>query len=743
MPIERDTILETRTRRSRRPRSLAPRSLAPAGIEPIRVLSDALPECTATELSATEGLSSLYRFEVVLSMKRDDSIGFELGDAIGSRATIVLADDARRAPARWHGVFSAFELVHESWDCATYRAELSPRLFELTLDRHSNVFVQKSIPEIVEAVLRSRGYTDDDFELRLAGDYPVREHVCQYRESTFVFLSRLLEREGVYYFFEQDADRERLVITDSAKEAPLRAEPIVYAPRHELDRGEEGLRSFVCRQAALPARVELRDYDYLHPDLDVEGAAAVATRGAGAIALHGENFTTPDDGKRLAAIAAERLRARERVFSGRGRVPGLRPGHVFDLDGHPRGELNASYLVTKIEHVARRADDFTYEATIEAISADHTFRPLCTTAVPRIHGFEAAVVDGEQSSSYAQIDEHGRYLVRVQFDENDAIDGKASTFVRMLQPHGGGREGFHFPLRKGTEVLLAFLGGDPDRPVIAGVAPNANTPSPVAQGNHTRNVIQTGGQNRFELEDEEGSQRLDLSTPFETSFFHLGAKNGSRERNMVVSTDGDGRMRTGTLLELLVGQDHVVRVGGNQKLDVAADRVTTVVKNDLLEVKGNRRMVVTGESRLEVTGQRIASVKSHATESYGADYTKTIEGRSLTSVKGGRDVVITGNDTEEVSKGRKRTHVRGEYEIEADCAFQVKSGETRIFTNDQMIGLTAKNMSIFGPRFGISLSDGAIKLQAQCTIVLECGPSRIVLDESGVKVSGPMVLLNC
>ena len=115
--------------------------------------------------------------------------------------------------------------------------------------------------------------------------------------------------------------------------------------------------------------------------------------------------------------------------------------------------------------------------------------------------------------------------MRFAFDESALGDGKASTRVRMMQPHGGGVEGWHFPLRKGTEVLFTFLGGDPDRPVIAGVVPNALTPSPVTAGNHTKNVIQTGGRNRLELEDKAGQERITLSTPHSNTYLRMGAPN--------------------------------------------------------------------------------------------------------------------------------------------------------------------------------------------------------------------------
>jgi type VI secretion system secreted protein VgrG len=164
--------------------------------------------------------------------------------------------------------------------------------------------------------------------------------------------------------------------------------------------------------------------------------------------------------------------------------------------------------------------DDVYRVDLMAIAADQQYRHPSHTPWPRIDGFENGIVDGPASSEYAQIDDHGRYLVKFKFDEGTLKDGKASTFVRMMQPHGGAVEGFHFPLRKGTEVMFVFMGGDPDRPVIAGVVPNAQKPSPVLAVNHTQNIIQTGGHNFITLEDQSGSQYINIFCPvFETNLY--------------------------------------------------------------------------------------------------------------------------------------------------------------------------------------------------------------------------------
>src|SRR5262249_34510143 len=204
-----------------------------------------------------------------------------------------------------------------------------------------------------------------------------------------------------------------------------------------------------------------------------------------------------------AQIRAQSLAATQSVFQATGPRLHMHAGYAFELEEHPRPSFNAKYLVVEAHHHGNQAvgldhfkqmleleHDDPYLVDVTAIPAKTQFRPAMTTPWPRIYSFENAVVDGPAASEYAQIDSSGRYNVKFHFDESALKDGQASTWVRMMQPHGGGVEGFHFPLRKGTEVVVSFLGGDPDRPVISGVVPNTLTPSPVTSGNYTENVLQ-------------------------------------------------------------------------------------------------------------------------------------------------------------------------------------------------------------------------------------------------------------
>ncbi len=533
----------------------------------ISISSSALPDDTrVAAFRATEAISRPYEVEVFLLAPSE---GLELGDGIGAKAKLILdrADD-KLPPFYFSGVFASLELLHEADNRALVRGVIVPRIWQLSLSQHSRIFTKMSLPEIIEAVLGDNALSGDDYELRL-GKYAKEEHVCQYRESDLAFLSRWMEREGIYYFFEHTEDGEKLILCDdkSYDKDPI-GTPVRYHPQAGGDMSAgASFRSFRCRHSTLPANVKLKDYDYAKPNLDVCGLAPVSDSGTAEVSIYGDRFFSPSEGKRLAQLLAESYKAREVLYQATGTRLHLRPGHVFELEDHPRVPFNAEYVAIEVTHWGNQATggrgfrefialehDDVYLVELTAIPSKTQYRAQRTTPWPRIYGYENGLVDGSADSEYAQIDDQGRYLVKFKFDESSLKNGKASTFVRMMQPHGGAVEGFHFPLRKGTEVVFNFLGGDPDRPVIAGVVPNVLTPSPVTSANHTRNVVQTGGRNRLELEDLAGQQRVTMSTPHENSHLLMGYPNAGH--HFILQTDRNVLLNAGQNFDLRVGQIH-------------------------------------------------------------------------------------------------------------------------------------------------------------------------------------------
>jgi type VI secretion system secreted protein VgrG len=291
---------------------------------------------------------------------------------------------------------------------------------------------------------------------------------------------------------------------------------------------------------------------------------------------------------------------------------------------------------------------------VEAIPEGVQYRPQRLTPMPRIFGTEIGTVDGEQDSTYAQIDSHGRYKVQFNFDENDPRNGKASTWVRMLQPHGGPNEGFHFPLRKTTEVLLVFLGGDPDRPVIVGVVPNAHTPSPVTVDNATHNVILTGGGSRIEIEDNDGGQYIKMTTPPDSTLFHMGADDGAGH-NIHVSSMGSALVELGA--ELIVRVDHTKLEEIHQDVteNYSLKETKTVGSDRSLEVQGKEGIKIHGDQKTEALSNRVVQVTSNQRHEIGVNDEHTVGADHSIQVTGNQLFEVTGNQTNQVTGNQDET----------------------------------------------------------------------------------------
>ncbi|WP_437805606.1 type VI secretion system Vgr family protein [Sorangium sp. So ce1078] len=693
------------------------------------VQSSVLPSSTKlVAFHGTEGISKLYRFELYLVMTNDVGHSFDMAAAVGKPVTISLEREASDGGERFlrSGVLGSLELINDFKGRCVFRATMVPRLALLTLSFHSRVFTGKTIPEAIQGVLQKGGVTDCAFLLQ--GAYAAEEHVCQYRESDYAFIARWMEREGIYYYFEHGEGGETVVLVDNrSSHQPHGSKPVRYYPQPGgANTAKDSFYAFTCRHDVVPSSVRLKDYNYATPAVPVAGQASVSPNGFGEVSLFGARFFSPGEGERLARIKAESLSAAGVVYQAMGGAAVLLPGFTFELEDHPRAAFNTKYLTTEIEHWSNQAPDMPelrelapwddlYRSEARAIAATAQFRAPQVTPWPRIYGTEPAVVDGAAVSEYAQIDTHGRYRIKFHFDESDLSGGKASTWVRMLQPHGGGIEGFHFPLRAGVEVMCAFEGGDPDRPAIVGVAPNALTPSPVTAGNNTRNVIQTGGRNRLELEDQAGQERITLSTPHANTYIRMGAPNagstyevktnghaftwigGSSENivggNRTAITVGISESIVGGFSLSIVGgysgsfvagySQNVIlgyrdtrilgnestNVYGNRKTRIKGTRKTTIGGDSSTLLMSNRELTVRGDSDLTIFGKRKTHIRGRDKSVFDTgretivnlSNKTTINGKSETSVTGTRDTEVVGRATSDFRGGRKTT-VLGENE---------------------------------------------------------------------------------
>ncbi len=564
--------------------------------------SKALPDDTfgVVHLSGSEGVSKPYEFEIML-ITNNLEVDFE---AVMQKRAKLIFHRPEGGDAVYNGIVAHFAQLHEVDGFAFYKAYIVPKLWWLSITQHNQIILDQSVPEFISDVLIDGGLAQEDFEFRLKGSYDPIEYVCQYGESHLNFISRWMEREGIYYFFEQTAESEKVIFADSmiAHMDLPQGKELTYSPPSGLEslHVAEVLRTFHCHQNLMPSKIFMKDYNYRKPSLEISGDADVDKNGRGTVYYYHGHINTSEEGKRLAKVRAESLLCRREEYRGEGSVPFMLPGFTFALKDHYRKNFNRKYLIIDVIHEGdqtgylmsgiKTGGDETenriyYRNSFTAIPGNVQFRPEITTEQPRISGTIVGRIDSAGSGQYAELDDMGRYKIILPFDLSGRGDGKASAWVRMAQPYAGSNHGMHFPLHKGTEVLLTFIDGDPDRPIIAAAVPNPETPSPVNTNNQTMSIIQTGGQNKIAMEDKEGSERILMHSPKQGSYLRIGAPNdpppadGPTWKGDTMEPDQDQfgmHLYTNGLLDIEAATSNSVILGESTETVVGVDICSTI-----------------------------------------------------------------------------------------------------------------------------------------------------------------------
>lgn len=463
--------------------------------------------CERLRVRAFTGKEAISRlFEYHLEVVCPEHEGPSVESMPGAKVNLVI----ERAPGPhggWHGVrrlsgmvADVEDLLSEHHGVRVYRLRVVPRAFALTLVHTQDILLNLSVPDIVKGKLEAVSL-GGAMSMRLAGDYPVRDFVVQYKETDLAFVSRLTEHLGISYFFEQGDAGDTMVFTDqnggfATSEAPT----IPFRARGErLD-----VFSLRAKRRVIPAFYVVNDYNYRTPLLDLSAEHDIAQGFGGGIIEYGSHHKTPGEGQALTRVRAEEQQASELVYTGRSDSPTLGAGTRFTLEDHP--DLGTvDLLVTDVEHEASQvvalnqagsgAEKDGYVNTFRAIPAGRTYRPARVTPRPRIHGLVTGIIEaaqgGDGPSKYARVDSWGRYMVRFLFDTTAPGERATSRPVRMIQNHAGENYGTHFPLKPGVEVVIGFIDGDPDRPLIVGAVPNPIKPSPVDSSNPGLHRIKT------------------------------------------------------------------------------------------------------------------------------------------------------------------------------------------------------------------------------------------------------------
>ncbi len=526
-------------------------------------------------------LSDDYRFEIIVSSQQ--AIDPKLLTHNDGQLTLLWD----KSPVTLNGIISASSRIGQTLNGFDYEVILSSPLSRLKLNRQSRVFRKKSIVEILTQVLTQACIPQNAFQFKTQHSYPQRAYLVQFEESDYDFLSRQLAHWGLFFYFEQTEEQAKLIITDSVQDAPVLPGTGIlhFQPQTGELRNEESVYHFCTRTCLQTDSIKLKDYNYRTPADSLQNGNTNDTGlpGWGSDYRYGENYKDRGEGEWIAQIRQQAHDWQRQIFIAESDCAGLAPGHRFTLHNHPDPSLNGDYLIVKMEHVADQSagDAGTgdtpgkhYRNKLLLIRAGVAYRQPLESVPPQpdITTYFTAQVE-TTGGEYAHIDEQGRYRVRLPFDLGDAPNGEASHPVRMMQPYAGNQYGFHFPLHAGTEVTLACVNGDLDRPVIHGALHNSETPSPVTADNPTQNILRTWGENELLMDDRKGEERLELFTRDRQNILTLDAKTdqhllrlATEQGKMQIEAKKTMMLQSGDTHTLESGNNHEVFVENNQRL---------------------------------------------------------------------------------------------------------------------------------------------------------------------------------
>jgi type VI secretion system secreted protein VgrG len=556
-----------------------------------------------------EGLSELFRFDIDL-FSEQHAISFE--EIIGKNVTIsiLLADGSTRF---FNGLISRFSQDYSNTSggdlrFSSYSATMVPWFWLLTRTVNSRIFQNLSVQDIIEKVFSEKEFTD--FKFNLSSAYETREYTVQYRETDFNFVSRLLEEEGIYYFFEHEDLKHTLVMADnSGVIQPCSKQESAKFKRSggEYIGAEDEIDSLRMVKQIQAGKYTLNDYNYEIPDADLKVTSDTThLLGPG----EREKYDYPggyakrDTGDTYASIRMEEEESRITTLIGTSDCRAFTSGYRFKLEASFQEDWNDQYyILTRIQHEADQTDSFSsgttgqvkgkiYTNQFDCISYEVPFRPRRVTPIPVVEGVQTAVVVGP-SGEEIYTDEHGRIKVKFHWDRKKESDENSSCWLRVAQSMAGNGWGAMFLPRIGHEVVVEFLEGNPDRPIVTGqVYHGVNRPPYELPNEKTKHTIKTSsspggdGFNEIRFEDKSEEEQLFIHAQYNQDIRtkHDLCEWVGNERHLIViqdqfeQTEGDKH--------LTVTGDHNEKVGGTVSLEANGDMQEKVGMNHALDAGG-------------------------------------------------------------------------------------------------------------------------------------------------------------
>ena len=577
-------------------------------------------------MDATEELGKLFEFDIQAVAESGTILPEDLLGKPAS-AAVTLPEGAER---HFHGLVCAMGTDGAGKMLFGYRMVLRPWLWLLTRRSDTRVFQALTLQDILKKVFEP---FSPDYRFELTGTLPQYEYCVQYRETDFNFVSRLMEQEGVYYYFEHTADKHTMVIVNSPSAHKPHPEQEQFVFRDSAD-GQidlEAITEWHASKEIQTGQVVLRDFEFTTPKTLVEATVKAPRKDASTkleVYDYPGSFAKSADVERYSQLRMEELQARFSRVDGSGSVRGLACGYRFDLHQHPREDQNKTYLVmstrTELAHSGYESGEgeTSCKCSFTAIEGSETFRPRRETPKPRVAGLHTAIVVGPAGQEI-HTDEHGRAKLQFHWDRIGAKDDKSSCWVRIATPWAGQNWGGISLPRIGQEVVVDFLEGDPDRPLITGRVYNGEQKPPYALPDHatvsthkSRSSKDGAAANFNELrfEDDKGSEYVWFQAEKD---FHQLVKN---DATLLVTGKQDR----------IVKKDLTEQIDGTVKVKIGKDSVTEVVGKHSLKVSDDMMT----ESAMSISQKSGTKMDVKVGADFGLDAAMNIH------LKGGVNIVI-------------------------------------------------------------------------------------------------------
>ncbi|UVM41008.1 type VI secretion system tip protein VgrG [Pseudomonas sp. B21-017] len=701
-------------------------------------------------MEGNEELGRLFHYELNLTSE-DRAITFDhlLGKPMG--LTLELHDGGKRY---FHGIACSCRQLTGHGQFAGYHVSLRPWFWLLTRTSDCRIFQNNTVPDIIKQVFRDLGFSD--FEDSLSGSYRQWEYCVQYRETSFDFVSRLMEQEGIYYYFRHEQARHVLVLADAygAHSTVADYDSVPFYPPDRQMRERDHFYDWQLTREVQPGSLELNDYDFQRPRANLEVRSSVSrshSNGDYPLYDYPGEYAQSNDGEHYARTRIEAIHSQFERVQLRGRARGLGSGHLFSLTGYEREDQNREYLVVSARYHIHQEP---YESGTQDLSeqfvgelacmdASQVFHPLPLTPMPIVRGPQTAVVVGPNGEEI-WTDQYGRVKVHFYWDRHDQSNENSSCWMRVSQAWAGKNWGAMQIPRIGQEVIVSFLEGDPDRPIITGRVYNAEQTVPYTlPANATQSGVKSrsskGGSpanfNEIRMEDKKGAEQLfihaeknqDIEVENDETHWvgHDRSKSIDNDETVHVkhdrteTVDNNETITIGVNRTEHVGSNETINIGSNRTISVGANETATVTLqrthavgiNETIAIGAAQEVVIGAFQTVNVGAYQNVNVGLYQSTNVGANRSVDVGANLSTTVKANESRKVGAGRTTDIDNNDALT-VGKDLVIDAGDSVTITTGKASIvMKKDGTISIRGKDITIDG--------SGAINIKANKNVVIK------------------------